>query len=50
MSFEVGWREPREEGECAKIVEGLVMCLSTEERVLSRWVSMSENDSVFLSH
>lgn len=50
VSFEVRWREPHGKGERAKIIQGFVMSLSTQERILGRWVFMSEDGCVFLSH
>ena len=44
-----GVREPREKGECVRIMQSLMMGVSTREEVLGRWVSVSEGRSAFWS-
>ena len=42
-----GVGEPRERGECVRMMQSLMMGLSTWQEVLGRWVSVSEGGSAF---
>lgn len=44
-----GVGEPREKGECVRIIQSLMMGVSVWEEVLGRWVSVSEGGSAFWS-
>ena len=42
-----GVGDPRERGECVRMMQSLIMGVSTWQEVLGRWVSVSESGSAF---